>query len=74
MESIAIRQARVDDIHQLCLLNGEVQAIHVHLFPDVFKHTEWSEIENWFQETLNDDLIIILVRRAPSFFLIFPTI
>ena len=58
-----IREASKTDIASLMALNDEVHAIHVRLFPDVFKLTDPAALSEWFRSWLDDDKTTILVAE-----------
>jgi ribosomal protein S18 acetylase RimI-like enzyme len=59
--NMTIRDAIADDLDALVELNGEVQGIHVCLFPDVFHETEQSALRAWFMDQMADPSTTILV-------------
>ena len=58
-----IREADAADIPAIISLNDEVHAIHVRLFPEVFKPIEPAALAEWFGDWLGDEDKMILVAE-----------
>jgi len=59
--SMIIRDAAVDDLDSLVALNGEVQGVHISLFPQVFHETDQAALRTWFADQMDDPATTILV-------------
>jgi len=56
-----IREAVESDVGDLVKLNGEVQHIHVSLFPEFFRQTDPSAVADWFRGQLRDQAAGVFV-------------
>ena len=50
-----IRQAVLDDLEQLALLNDQVHALHLEMFPGEFRQPSRAELKNWFRSCITDE-------------------
>jgi ribosomal protein S18 acetylase RimI-like enzyme len=50
-----VRSATEKDIDALVALNGDVQGLHVALFPDRFKETDPDDVAAWFRSVLETE-------------------
>ncbi|MDM8522787.1 GNAT family N-acetyltransferase [Desulfococcaceae bacterium HSG8] len=58
-----IKQADNQDIEQLAMLNAEVQAVHVNLFPSLFREASHEAMSKMLRQKLEDESTIILVAE-----------
>lgn len=49
-----IREAKISDIDNLVLLNGEIQLLHREISPGTFRETDNNEISQWLLSQVED--------------------
>jgi ribosomal protein S18 acetylase RimI-like enzyme len=63
---VTIRPARVEDATVLARLSAQVQELHVHERPDIFKPVDVAGLESWFRNTLGAGQVSVWIAEAGS--------
>jgi len=52
---MTIRAASNSDLDSLVELNGEIHALHIELFPDIYKKTDRTALVEWLRDRIKDE-------------------